>query len=502
MKPLWLISLVLLVLAVFGGLYFNSTKSQEVEDPLAFPGEAFGPKPTDQAHVPSNDAEALKAYNIVAQVPRLAWNPDRPFALWAIEQDRPVILTNSAVHRWPALKKWTPQYLAANSRNLPLEFKSASDPVFIYSQRKPLNRVDGFEFSRPFNFTHLDLETFWNRVSGQQDDIPEHEKYLYFTGCLTRSQDELKDLPGLIRDITPFHHFSVEKGEHDMNLWLGSPGVVAHTHHDEVPNWAAQVYGHKRWILSPPSEAWKIYPYPYLHSFRSQSQIDFKTRESIDGRARATGKLPELDDNDHLFPDFVNVTAYEALLSPGEIMYIPPFWFHRVVTEDTSIAVNTWSNIPGGNPHNAMEKLPLPFEDDWDLARKSTGLRVFATILGSAVAQSAGLGEEVLDPAFSLLHKQYDSLYFGAFGRSKAKTFRTDFNELCHNPNLADFEENITIKINEGIYIPSLMEQLNKLKNPDARRLLFLGYLETAIYLLLEDPNFIYPFIRDCIPKP
>jgi hypothetical protein len=310
---------------------------------------------------------------------------------------------------------------------------------------------------------------------------------------------QLKDLPGLVRDITPFHYFSVEKGEHDMNLWLGSPGVVAHTHHDEVPNWAAQIYGHKRWILSPPSEAWKLYPYPHMHSFRSQSQVDFKTGQSIDGRARVSGKLPELDDNDNLFPDFHNITAYHALLSPGEIMYIPPFWFHRVVTEDTSIAVNTWSNQPGGNPHTHMEKVPMPFEEDWDMHRKATALRVFAEILGEALAESTGT--EGTEPAFALLRKQYDSLYFGAFGRYGASKAGKDLHDACHDPQLVEFESNIATKIIDGIYIPSLMEQLVKLKNVDARRMLFLGYLETAIYMLLEDPNLIYPFIRDCLPS-
>lgn len=184
----------ILVVAIGLALYFAPFSGSGSKDLLTFPGEAPGLLPQDQAHVPSTDAKSLEYYNIISDIPRIAWNPDRPFAQWAIEQDKPVILTNSAVHRWPALKKWTPQFLAANSRNLPLEFKTSGDPVFIYSQRKPLNRVAGFEFSRPFNFTHIDLETFWNRVSGQQDDIEAHERYLYFTGCLTRSQDEVRSI--------------------------------------------------------------------------------------------------------------------------------------------------------------------------------------------------------------------------------------------------------------------------------------------------------------------
>jgi ribosomal protein L16 Arg81 hydroxylase len=34
----------------------------------------------------------------------------------------------------------------------------------------------------------------------------------------------------------------------------------------------------------------------------------------------------------------------QADLSPGDVLYIPPFWFHRVMaTSDDSISVNMWS---------------------------------------------------------------------------------------------------------------------------------------------------------------
>lgn len=320
----------------------------------------------------------------------------------------------------------------------------------------------------------------------------------------------------MVRDIKPFHYFAADAGDHSMNLWLGSPGVVAHTHHDEDPNWAAQIYGHKRWILSPPSEAWKLYPYPHMHSFRSQSQVDFKTRESIDGRARASGSLPDLDDNKNLFPDFANITAFEALLSPGEIMYIPPFWFHRVVTEDTSIAVNTWSHIPGGSPHSEMELVPLPFERDWDIGRKATALKIFATAYLNAFAdinvdysvpdmlkpstddyKNSGAAR---DPAFNLLRKQYNALFFGALGRKEAANTGTDLKSLCNNPSLREFERNMEMKIANGVYVTSLMDQLVRLKNVDARRLLFLAHMEAVIYGLFDDANLIYPFVRDCLP--
>lgn len=34
-------------------------------------------------------------------------------------------------------------------------------------------------------------------------------------------------------------------------------------------------------------------------------------------------------------------SAYEVVAGPGNVLYIPPLWFHRVVTEDTSIAISS-----------------------------------------------------------------------------------------------------------------------------------------------------------------
>lgn len=190
-----IVAVASVLVAVAVSVYLNHVGKPSFEEPFsALSGQRTSPTPDDQEAVPSRDADALKAYRIVGQVPRLEWDIDRDFADWALELDRPVILTNSPVHRWPALKKWTPQYLAANSRSLPLEFKTAGDPVFIYSQRKPLStKVAGLEFVTPYNLTNIDLEAFWERVSGQQEDIPSHERYLYFTGCISRSQDEVRN---------------------------------------------------------------------------------------------------------------------------------------------------------------------------------------------------------------------------------------------------------------------------------------------------------------------
>ena len=56
----------------------------------------------------------------------------------------------------------------------------------------------------------------------------------------------------------------------------------------------------------------------------------------------------------------------EATLKPGEVLYLPPYWFHCVVTVTPSISINVWSD---SSTYKLMEEVynaPIPFEEQWD----------------------------------------------------------------------------------------------------------------------------------------
>lgn len=142
-------------------------------------------------------------------------------------------------------------------------------------------------------------------------------------------------------DVQPFDVF-VPAQNHFANLWLGSPGVVAQTHYDQDPNFAIQIRGHKRWILSPPSQALKLVPFPYLHSSYRQSMLNFTSGSLVDDIS------VEDAHSKGLVRDVVGslegtVAAFQVVAGPGNVLYLPPLWFHRVVTEDTSIAISAYS---------------------------------------------------------------------------------------------------------------------------------------------------------------
>ena len=50
---------------------------------------------------------------------------------------------------------------------------------------------------------------------------------------------------------------------------------------------------------------------------------------------------------------------------PGQVLYLPPYWFHTVITLQPSLSLNIWSD---SNDYLLMEKIfnfPIPFESEW-----------------------------------------------------------------------------------------------------------------------------------------
>jgi hypothetical protein len=64
--------------------------------------------------------------------------------------------------------------------------------------------------------------------------------------------------------------------------------------------------------------------------------------------------------NSELFPFFKNSKAITADLGPNDILYLPPYWFHRVTTLTFSISVNIWSYTIYSEIHRILFDEGLP----------------------------------------------------------------------------------------------------------------------------------------------
>ncbi|KAJ1495515.1 hypothetical protein T484DRAFT_1761812 [Baffinella frigidus] len=107
-------------------------------------------------------------------------------------------------------------------------------------------------------------------------------------------------------------------------LRVTSPGLRLWTHYDVMDNALAQVSGTKRVVLFAPHDADNLY------------MVGDKS------------KVTDIDNPDlGRFPLFRHATPFECTLLPGDVLFIPALWFHNVLAQDFSVAVNVfWKHLP------------------------------------------------------------------------------------------------------------------------------------------------------------
>lgn len=104
----------------------------------------------------------------------------------------------------------------------------------------------------------LETRQFFARAAQATKEAPKN--YYYYSGPLSDFGPKLKaDLPKL-------ENLATNEGKDNFySVWMGYNGTTAHTHYDIFNNFNVQLYGRKKFILTPPSEWDKLYLFPRHH---------------------------------------------------------------------------------------------------------------------------------------------------------------------------------------------------------------------------------------------
>ena len=131
-------------------------------------------------------------------------------------------------------------------------------------------------------------------------------------------------------------------------MWLSSSGSRTHTHFDNDHNVFVQLIGTKRFVLWPPNQSEALCPYPRLHPLWHKSRAHFGAP-------------------DMRVPACANYSRARALaldVQPGDLLYLPPWWWHTVETRSPSLSLSTLSRWPELYNHlNALYTHKYLFDD-------------------------------------------------------------------------------------------------------------------------------------------
>nr|CAD7575089.1 unnamed protein product [Timema californicum] len=218
----------------------------------------------------------------------------------------PVKLTGCMDH-WPALSRWQDlNYIkmAAGPRTVPIEL---GDHYISPDWSQKLMTVSEF----------VDKHVLKEGGGSEVGYLAQHQLF-----------DQVPELKADIREpdyccISDDLDDDCEIEETDINAWFGPKGTLSPLHTDPKHNLLAQVVGEKRLLLYSPVDSPHLYPHDGS-LLNNTAQVD-----------------PEEPDY-QTFPDFKKATAWECHLRPGEMLYIPPKWWHHVRSLSTSFSVSFW----------------------------------------------------------------------------------------------------------------------------------------------------------------
>jgi hypothetical protein len=218
---------------------------------------------------------------------------------------RPVILQGE-MDDWPALTRWTPDYLKAKVGPALVEYQGGRAANADFEMEKASHRREA-----PFD-SFIDSIT----AGGGGNDA-------YLTAY--NGERNLKALAPLWADMGFLDRFLTRDVAMPNGMpWIGPAGTVTSLHHDLTNNFIAQLVGRKQLKVLPATEVGRLYN--HRHVFSRIADLD----------------APDLDLA--LYPLLVGARVYDIVLEPGEILFMPLAWWHQVKALDFSVTF-TFTNF-------------------------------------------------------------------------------------------------------------------------------------------------------------
>eukprot|EP00602_Paraphysomonas_sp_CaronLab_P012900 CAMPEP_0185040206 /NCGR_PEP_ID=MMETSP1103-20130426/37985_1 /TAXON_ID=36769 /ORGANISM="Paraphysomonas bandaiensis, Strain Caron Lab Isolate" /LENGTH=349 /DNA_ID=CAMNT_0027579403 /DNA_START=462 /DNA_END=1507 /DNA_ORIENTATION=- len=132
------------------------------------------------------------------------------------------------------------------------------------------------------------------------------------------------DIPDYCALLLPSEEGDLSASEVLTNAWFGPVGTVSPLHHDPYHNLLVQVHGYKYVRLYAPAESPALYPMKTETSMSNNSSVNLM---SVDAE---------------LHPDILLAPYFDTILGPGDMLFIPRWWWHYVTAVPSYSARQYW----------------------------------------------------------------------------------------------------------------------------------------------------------------
>lgn len=233
-----------------------------------------------------------------------------------------------------ARQQLTPQIASYYQKQHPVIFPMSKDTPALHkwvdwdylSSKIDINWVgevemgaynQGQRITIPFS-EYMEYLKLWKQQQEEDENqiIPqEHILYMAQNDLLIELHDDIR-LPSI--------EFAENKW-YNIHWWVGPRNTNSPLHFDPLDNYLMQVVGRKSVVL-----------------FNKNHDAASLYAGSRWGQQENTSAANVFDLDRMQFPDLDLQQSYQAILEPGDVLYIPAKWWHAVTSVDFSISVNAW----------------------------------------------------------------------------------------------------------------------------------------------------------------
>ncbi|XP_029349598.1 bifunctional peptidase and (3S)-lysyl hydroxylase JMJD7 isoform X2 [Echeneis naucrates] len=263
-----------------------------------------------------------------------------------IGPNKPCIIRNAISH-WPALSKWTPEYLRK---------KVGSKVISVaVTPNGYADAVDGDRFVMPEE-RKMSLSAVLDIIEGkvQQRGVFYVQK---------QSSNLLEELPELANDLEPqipWMSTALGKSPDAVNFWLGEATAITSMHKDHYENIYCVISGEKNFILLPPTDR-PFIPYGVYQPavYRQRDDGEFEAVDQTNSEKVPWIPLDPLDPDLDRYPQYGRARPIHFIVKAGEMLYLPSLWFHHVQQSHGCIAVNFWYDMEYDIKYNYFQLLEM-----------------------------------------------------------------------------------------------------------------------------------------------
>jgi len=263
-------------------------------------------------------AEAQKTLPPEPEIPvRVDVTPEE-FQRDYLEASRPIVLKGFA-KSFPAVGRWSPEFFrdtfgdmriqAVDGQGWAVEDSESGEADVAVREMTLREQVD-------------------RMLSGGSDYVS------FWTELFTRHPELGKDIdvPALNKFIEPPRWTP----DPIFKFFMGAGGTSTQWHCAELQNLFVQIHGTKEWRMCPPY--WTPCMDPRVVSLQQQychGMVDFRD--------------PDIE----RYPLYAYAPQRRVVLEPGDVLYVPPFWWHCVMNPEVSIGLAVWwiNLVPAARSH-------------------------------------------------------------------------------------------------------------------------------------------------------